>query len=73
MLHCVYCCLAFYLPKRCLQNVCTELFQWREGKATSPSSPYCELQAKQLVPDVGSLSKAGINPALHLSSVTFSP
>lgn len=55
------------------QNVCTEMFQWREGKAASRSSAYCELQAEQLLPDVGSPLKAVINPPLYLFSVAFSP
>lgn len=53
------------------QNVWTEVFQWREGKAASCSSAYCELQA-ELLPDVGSWLKAVINPPLYLFSVVFS-
>lgn len=77
-LHCTACIAAGLLicqVKRNvdLQNLCTEMFQWRKGKATSSSSVYCELQAEQLLSDVGSLSKAGINLPLYLSLVAFSP
>lgn len=55
------------------QNACTETFQWREGKAASRSSAYCESRAEQLLPDVGSWLKAVINPPSCLSSGPLSP
>lgn len=77
-LHCTACIAAGLLICKVkrnidLQNPCTEMFQWRKGKATSSSSVYCELQAEQLLSDVGSLSKAGINLPSYLSLVAFSP